>query len=62
MQREKYSIKTYQGKGQSTYDEVFYIIEGRKEIVAKTSEYIDSAEKITETEKIIEEHQILDQT
>ncbi len=57
-----YSIETCEGKGQSTYDKVFYIIEGRKEFVAKTSEYIDSAKRVEETEKIIEEHQALDQT
>jgi hypothetical protein len=62
MQQGKYSIQTCEGKEQSTYDEVFYIIEGRKEFVAKTSEYINSAKRVTETEKIIEEHQTLDQT
>lgn len=62
MQQSKYSIETCQGKGQSTYDKVFYIIEGRKEFVTKTSEYINSAKRVAETEKIIEEHQTLDQT
>jgi hypothetical protein len=62
MQQGKYSIETCEGKEQSTYDEVFYLIEGRKEFVAKTSEYIDSAKKMVETERIIEEHRSLDLT
>jgi len=62
MKRGKYITETCEGKEQSTYDEVFYIIEGRKELVAKTSEYIDSAKKMVETERIIEEHRSLDQT
>jgi DNA replication initiation complex subunit (GINS family) len=62
MQQGKYSIETCKGEEQSTYDHVFYIIEGRKEFVAKTSEYIDSAKREAETEKIIEEHKIPDQT
>lgn len=62
MLHGRYSIETRNGVGQSTYDVVFYIIEGRKEIVAKTSEYIDSAKKVVETERIIEEHRSLDQT
>lgn len=62
MQQGKYSIETRKGQEQSTYDEVFYIIEGRKEFLAKTSEYIDSAKREAETESIIEEHQIIDQT
>jgi hypothetical protein len=62
MQQGRYRIETCKGKGQATYDVVFYAVEGRKEVVAKTSEYIDSAKKMVETEKIIEEHQISDQT
>jgi hypothetical protein len=62
MQQDKYSIKTCEGKNQSTYDEAFYVAEGRKELVAKTSEYINSDKKIAETEKIIEEHQTPAQT
>jgi hypothetical protein len=62
MQKGKYIIETCKGEEQATYDVVFYIIEGRKEFVAKTSEYIGSARKMVETERIIEEHQALDQT
>jgi hypothetical protein len=62
MQQDKYSIETREGKEQSTYDEIFYVTEGRKEFVAKTSEYINSDKRIAETEKIVEEHQTLDQT
>ena len=62
MPHGRYSIETRNGADQSTYNEIFHIIEGRKEFVAKTSVYIDSAKREAETEKIIEEHQILDQT
>jgi hypothetical protein len=62
MQQDPYIIETRPGEEQSTYDEVFYLIEGRKEFVAKTSEYIDSAKKMVETERIIEEHRSLDLT
>jgi hypothetical protein len=61
MQQGKYSIETCKGTEQSTYDKVFYIIEGRKEFVAKTSEHINSAKRVAETEKIIGEHQTIDQ-
>jgi hypothetical protein len=62
MQQSQYSIETRKGNGQSAYSIVFYITEGRKEVVAMTSEYIDSTTMMMETEKIIEEHQISDQT
>ncbi len=62
MPHGRYSIETRNGADQSTYNEIFHIIGGRKEFVAKTSVYIDSAKREAETEKIIEEHQILDQT
>jgi hypothetical protein len=62
MRQDQYIIETRIGEEQSTYNEVFYIIEGRKEFVAKTSEYIDPAKKVVETKRIIEEHRGLDQT
>ena len=62
MPHGRYSIETRNGADQSTYNEIFRIIEGRKEFVAKTSEYIDSTKREVETEKIVEEHQVLDQT
>jgi len=57
MQQGQYIIESCKGEGQSTYNVIFYIVEGRKEVVTKTSEHIDSVEKKAETNEIIKVHE-----